>query len=168
MITRACKKCEQWTEKDIIYAVGHTSDISLKSLWLVYGDCYAAESETYERIKNTISTGIEGIPDVEFAETNELGRVNRVDPLGITYLRIRGMWGIDNPSIVYSYVHKMDSNNSFSLAVIMKTEKFNSFPEEDRKRLTDNDDITISDVSIKDPNNPAKLFKSKLITYTLA
>ena len=30
-----------------------------------------------------------------FAETKELGRVNQVDPLGITNLRIRGMWQIE-------------------------------------------------------------------------
>ena len=167
MITSACRNCEEWTEKDIIYAVGHTNDNTLCSLWLVYGDCYAADNEIYERIKNTISSGIEGISDVEFAETNELGRVNRVDPLGITYLRIRGMWHIENPSVVYQYIHEMNLANRFNLAVIMKTEKFNSFPDEDKQKIIDNDTISISDVLIKNPNNPAILINSKLITYTL-
>jgi len=167
MITNACRTCEDWKTKDIIYAVGHTDDIVLRSLWLVYGDCYAADSEIYERIRTTISTGIRGIPDVEFASTNELGRVNRVDPLGITYLRIRGMWGIDNPRTVFQYVHNMNSNNRFNLAVILSTAKFNSFPDEDKKRINENSSITISDVLIKNPNNPAILINSKLITYTL-
>src|SRR5690606_24400875 len=26
MITQACKVCEEWTEKDLIYCVGHTND----------------------------------------------------------------------------------------------------------------------------------------------
>ena len=26
MITQECKNCEEWTEKDLIYCVGHTSD----------------------------------------------------------------------------------------------------------------------------------------------
>src|SRR5699024_11579610 len=62
-------------------------------LWFVYGDCYCADKSYYERIADTIKDGVSSIPDVDFGETKELGRVNKVDPLGITYLRIRGMWG---------------------------------------------------------------------------
>ena len=51
------------------------------------------------------------LQDVEFSETNELGRVNKVDPLGITYLRIRGMWGIENPIKVFNYVAPAEQNS---------------------------------------------------------
>lgn len=98
MITDECRKCEDWKEKDIIYAVGVVDESKLKSLCMVYGMDYAANHETYERIKDVIRNGVISVPDVEFAETKELGRVNRVDPLGITYLRVRGMWGIENPN----------------------------------------------------------------------
>jgi len=98
MITNACKVCEEWDAKDMLYAIGYTNQSKLKSLWLVYGDCFCADKETYERIKNTISSGIETITDVEFTQTKELGKVKKVDPLGITDLRIRGMWHIDNPN----------------------------------------------------------------------
>lgn len=47
--------------------------------------------ETYSRIKETIKSGIENIFDVEFLEIKELGRVNKVDSLGITYMRVHGM-----------------------------------------------------------------------------
>ena len=106
MITKECKECEDWTIKDLIYCVGHTTDTSIKSLWMVYGNSYAAKHETYLRIKTTISDGIKTIPDVVFSETKELGRVNQVDPLGITNLRIRGMWQIENPRKVFDYLHK--------------------------------------------------------------
>ena len=89
MITDACKSAETWTEKDLLYAVGVAKKGILSSLWFVYGDCYAANKSTYEEIFNKISNGIHAIPSIEFAETNELARVNRVDPLGITYFRIR-------------------------------------------------------------------------------
>ena len=89
MITQACRTCEEWIEKDLIYCVGHTTDDSIKSLWMVYGNIYAANHETYQIIKQKITEGINEIPNVELSETNELGRVNRVDPLGITNLRIR-------------------------------------------------------------------------------
>ncbi|MEO0968680.1 MAG: NgoPII family restriction endonuclease, partial [Cyanobacteria bacterium J06639_18] len=96
MLTSYCRECEDWQEKDIIYAIGVIKDEKLKLLWLIYGDCYAADREVYKRIANKINSGITEIKDVEFSKTQELGRVNKVDPLGITYLRIRGMWGIQN------------------------------------------------------------------------
>ena len=50
MITNACSTCEEWDEKDIIYTIGYTDDNSLKSLWLVYGDCFCADKEIYEEL----------------------------------------------------------------------------------------------------------------------
>lgn len=99
MISSACKSAEQWAEKDIIYTVGvvdkNTND--LKRLCMVYGLDYCASDECYSRIKTTIKNGVEAIPGIEFAESRELGHINKVDPLGITYIRVRGMWGIENP-----------------------------------------------------------------------
>lgn len=78
MITTACKKCEEWSKKDIVYVVGSIVENKIKSLWFVYGNCYAASREVYEKIKNTITQGVNALPDIEFGETNELGRVNKV------------------------------------------------------------------------------------------
>ena len=83
MIPKECKNCEEWLEKDLIYCVGHTTDETINSLWMVYGNIYAAKHETYQIIKQKITDGIIEIPNVELEETKELGRVNRVDPLGI-------------------------------------------------------------------------------------
>ena len=110
MITKACRECEKWETKDIIYTIGYTTDNSLKSLWMVYGDCFCADKETYERIKNTISSGINSISDVEFTATKELGKVKKVDPLGITDLRIRGMWHIANPHKVFDYIFNVSEH----------------------------------------------------------
>jgi len=166
MITESCRNCEEWSEKDIIYAVGHTSDNTLKSLWMVYGDCYAAAKETYERIKIKISDGILEIPDVEFSETKELGKVKRVDPLGITNLRIRGMWDIHNPKKVFDYLYTSPDNSEFELIVIMKEEKFLSFPEENRNEITLSSLLTMQNVELKDPNNPVNLIQGKMITFS--
>jgi hypothetical protein len=164
MITKECKDCEDWTAKDLIYCVGHTTDTSLKSLWMVYGKSYAARHETYLRIKTTISSGIKTIPDVVFADTKELGRVNQVDPLGITNLRIRGMWQIENPRKVFNYLHET-TDKDFELVCIIPTEKYNSFPKESRTKLEGINKIgfSIEDKQTKDPNNPAKLMDCKLI-----
>lgn len=164
MITKECKECEDWTVKDLIYCVGHTTDTSLKSLWMVYGNSYAAKHETYQRIKTTISNGIKTIPDVVFADTKELGRVNQVDPLGITNLRIRGMWQIENPRKVFNYLHETTKKN-FELVCIIPTEKYSSFPKDSRTKLEElkENGFSIEDKQIKDPNNPAKLMDCKLI-----
>lgn len=167
MITQECRTCENWTEKDLIYCVGHTTDDSIKSLWMVYGNIYAAKHETYQVIKQKITFGINEIPNVELAETNELGRVNRVDPLGITNLRIRGMWQIQNPRRVFNYLHT--TGDTFELVAVIPTNKYNSFPTDSKNRIENlgNPNLSISDVQVKDPNNPANLIDGKLIVFKI-
>ena len=167
MITKSCKECEDWREKDLLYVIGVVAKKNiLKSLWFVYGDCYAAEKEIYEKIKNSISVGLEELPNLELAQTNELGRVNKVDPLGITCLRIRGMWHIENPNRVFDYLTK-NSEDNFALNAVLLRSKYDSFPIEDRKALEDleNANFSISNVSIKSPNNPANLLDAVLISF---
>lgn len=167
MITTACRDCENWREKDLIYVVGVAGDDKLKVLWFVYGNCYSASKEIYERIRDKISKGVNELQDVEFSETKELGRVNRVDPLGITYLRIRGMWGIENPIKVFEYVAPFEKNAELSVNAIILKEKYLSFPEKDRKNLEKliSDKFIIKNISIKSPNNPAKLLEAKLLSF---
>lgn len=166
MIVQACKECENWTEKDLIYCIGHTSDTEIKSLWLIYGNIYSANQEIYEIIKQKISEGINQIPNIEFAETKELGRVNRIDPLGITNLRIRGMWHIQNPKKVFSYLN-ITQNNNFQVISIIPTIKYDSFPKESKNRIENlvSNCLTIENIKIKNPNNPANLIEAKLIIF---
>lgn len=182
--------CENWTEKDLLYVIGATSGDTttiqklkkhtiqklkkptiqkLKKLWLVYGDCYAASKEYYEGIRNQIATGINAIPDVEFSETQELGRVNKVDQLGITNLRIRGMWSIESPAKVYNYINTgYDLNANFQMIAIMTESKYLSFPDEDRIMIESISDqgFRVNTQRIKSPDNPAILIPAKIITYT--
>ena len=62
-----------------------------------------------------------------------------------------------------------DSKAKFQLIVLMRLEKFNNFNLEEKKYLLDLKlkNYSIKDVDIKDPDNPANLLKSKLITYHL-
>lgn len=167
IITQECRTCENWIEKDLIYCIGHTNDDSIKSLWMVYGNIYAAKHETYKIIKQKITDGINEIPNVELAVTNELGRVNRVDPLGITNLRIRGMWQIQNPRRVFNYLHT--TSEDFELVAVIPTNKYNSFPTDSKYKIENlgNTNLSISDVKVKDPNNPVNLIDGKLIVFKL-
>ena len=170
MITSTCRNCEKWTEKDIIYAIGCFGNNKLEILWLIYGDCYAASRETYEKIKNKITQGVSEISSVEFSVTKELGRVNKIDPLGITDLRIRGMWQIENPRNVYNYIdidYKL--NKSFRLFVLIQENKYLSFPIEDRRQIEslNNPDLVIKNIKIKSPDNPIQLIPAKLMIYQI-
>ena len=168
MISTACRGCEKWTEREMIYAVGVLNGDNLRSLALVSGEVYCADKETYERIRDAIKTGVEQIQGIEFAETNELGRVNRVDPLGITYLRVRGMWHIENPFKVFDYLYTRDQSKDFNFMAIINEEKIESLDNFDEleKLAKTTPALKISDEEIKDPNNPCKLRKVKLITFT--
>lgn len=167
MITEECKNCEEWNEKDLIYCVGHASKNKIHSIWLVYGSIYAANQNTYTRIKDTISSGINTIGNLEFSETKELGRVNKVDPLGITNLRIRGMWHIQNPRRVYNYLYKQNPNKTFELVALIPEVKWNSFPENKRFFVEQHPNISVSDKKVKNPNNPAKTINIKLVTHCI-
>jgi len=166
-ITKKCVDCEVWTEKEFIYVIGHVPKKTnrLSSLWFVYGDIYSASEETYLSLKNDIATNIDEMPDVEFSETNEIGRVNQVDPLGITNLRIRGMWLLQPPFKVFDYIHNYENGKRFQCFAIIPTSKFNSFPDESINRLEQSEGLTITDVNINDPDNPVELIECKLIEF---
>ena len=169
MISTACKSAEEWTEKDMIYAVGvvDKTNNNLKHLSMVYGLDYCASEECYSRIKKTIKDGVEAIPGVEFAESKELGHINRVDPLGITYMRVRGMWGIENPWKVFDYVYQRDFSKSFTFMCVINNDKWNTFDNTALITNFHNDDFEIKNVRVKNPDNPAKLVDAKLITFSI-
>lgn len=161
-ITEACRQCEPWTEKDYIYTVGSVIGKKLKLLWLVYGDCYAASKNTYERILKAMKNGVKEVRGTQFTETREIGKIKKVDPLGITVLRIRGMWHIDNPIRAFDYVINYNEAKEFTMFAIMKKSKYLSLPRADREEIESNN-ISISDIKIKDPNNPVNRIDAKLI-----
>lgn len=169
MITNECRTCENWATKDIIYIVGNTTDTNLRELWFVYGDCYAADKNVYERIKNTIIDGLHSIPSIELAETNELGKIKKVDPLGITDLRVRGMWSIFHPKKVFDYLPKQDITSNFKFYCVMKAEKFENFSDKDKQNLlalkNSSQNFFVNDIQIKNPNNPAKLMPIKFMEF---
>lgn len=169
VISNSCRDAEEWTEKDIIYAVGVVDENKLVNLSFVYGLDYCASEETYTKIKTKIKDGVEVIPGVEFAETKELGRVNKVDPLGITYLRVRGMWGIENPWTVFKYVYEKELSKNFNFFAIINEEKYADFSNDDRKEFenfVNNSDLSMTKIKVKNPDNPAILKGAYLITYS--
>lgn len=167
MITTHCKTAENWTVKDMLYAVGIVNGGQLSALAFVYGDDYCAEQEVYENIKNRIKTGVETIQGVEFTPTKELGKIKRIDPLGITNLRVRGMWHIENPFKVFDYVYQRDFNYQFNFMAIINDEKWQSFSNIDKLigLIDKTPNASLTDIKIKNSNNPARLKSAKLIQF---
>lgn len=169
MITSKCRICEgvgnHW-EKELWYIIGTVSENKVKYLFFIQGKLYAAEDAVYARIKNIIKTGVTEIENVQFAETKELGRVNKVDPLGITSLRIRGMWDIEHPFNVYNYIpelQKSSDQDKLTSYVIVEKTKYLTFDHYQRQQIESNDRISIFDKKIKNPDNTAQLIDIKLI-----
>lgn len=167
MITMAYKNAEDWHQKDMLYAVGIVNSESLHALTLVYGVDYAADESIYEAIKYRIKSGVETIEGVEFTPTKELGKIKRIDPLGITNLRIRDMWHIENPFRVFHYVYERNFAHQFNFMAIINEEKWQSFANhQDLLTVIENTpNAQISDINIKNPNNPAQLKSAKLIQF---
>lgn len=162
MILPSCRSCEEWDVKDIIYTVGVVNKGKLKVLWFVYGDCYCAKKECYEEVKSPIVEGIRSIPNVELSPTKELGKLKKVDPLGITLLRIRGMWIIDNPIKVFSDIISYDSSK-FNVIAIMQKEKYETFSQTDRDLIEGSSDYSIEDKIVVDPSDTSSNIEVKLI-----
>ena len=164
-ICKSCRECETWTEKDMIYVIGQVNEQQLQNIFFIYGDLYCDAPEIYKNIEDTIKSSFDSLEGVEFAETNELGRVNKVDHLEISDLRIRGMWLIKSPFHHFDYLIQDIKYDLFRLVALIPTEKYDSFTNRDAfENFCSGKGVNISEVDIPDPQNPAKIIKSKLIT----
>lgn len=137
LINNHCRTCEDWTEKDIIYTIGHVlkKTKKLSSIWFVYGSIYAADASVYTSLKDTLTEKLENIESINFSPTNEIGRINYVDPLKITNLRIRGMWLLKPPFKVFDYVHRYSKDSDFQCIAIIPKDKYESFDKSSRDRI---------------------------------
>lgn len=162
MITESCKNSEEeWIKKDICYIIGQIDKNNiLQSIWFVYGNCYCANQDLYQQIKTEITSSINNM-GIETSETKEIAKIKKVDPLGITDLRVRGMWSIKNPSKVFEYIITPTQNPN--IKSLMTKEKYYSFDINTRDEIQQK--CSIKEVSIQNPNNPAKLMEAILIEY---
>lgn len=173
LISKDCRNCEDspWTSKDMLYIVGVAKHGVLSDLCMVYGMDYAADYNIYENIIHKLKSGIIQTEGLEFSETKELGKLKKVDPLGITDLRIRGMWQIETPFKVFDYIYQKNRNKNFNLMAIINIDKYNSLPLQDRINIEmlskDLANFNISTAVIQSPDNPAKLVPVKLFHFSI-
>ena len=170
MISQDCRNAEagEWV-KDLLYVIGHVKNKQLKSIFMVYGDDYAASKDVYLGVKQNIKEGILNTPGLEFVETEELGRINMIDSLCITRLRVRGMWILQNPWKVFEYVTSLDTGKEFEFCAIINKVKYESFPEHEvlEELVGKKEGLAINDIEIKDPNNSKALIEAKMIRFSI-
>ena len=175
LINQSCKNCENefggWNKKEMIYAIGNVVEEKLRMLWFLDGACYCAEQEVYMKVKNIIHDGVRAIDGVEFENTKELAKVKKIDALGITNLRVRGMWSIKHPMKVFtSLVDGYDNTSNLQIYCLLLKEKYELLPNDDKERLKkylNNNTLTIEEVKVKNPNNPAKFLEAVFLKATL-
>ena len=165
-IIEACRNSDggRWEIKDIFYAIGWVESKQVRSIYFVQGSCYAASREVYEHISSSLAESVnEAIlsSGLESGKTDELGRINRVDPLGITSLRVRGMWQIENPSKVFQKIAKLDQRKTFQAYAIMKWEKYVQMLGARQGRLPE--PLKLSRENVPDPNNPAEAIDAAVL-----
>lgn len=168
-ITAECRSSDggRWQEKDIFYAVGWVQGQKVRSVYFVQGSCYAASREVYVGVANRLSGSVQNAisaSGLEAGKTAELGRINRVDPLGITALRVRGMWQIENPSVVFQRIAPLDPSLGFQAYAIMERQKLDQMLKKPAQtRLSPRSRIEPRNTLIPDPNNPAERIEASIL-----
>lgn len=166
-IAQGAVQAEAWTQRDLVYWVGAVDDRRLNGLWVVYGDVYCASRDVYSRVARLVERSVATLEGVELAETNELARLNRVDPLGITNLRVRGMWTISHPSLVFNRPDVVGLGGG-ALRLLCREEKWQTFDRSCRQRVSaPNSGFTVRDVQLPNPNNPAQAVAAKVVSHGL-
>ena len=79
------------------------------------------------------------------------------------------MWGIENPWTTFRYVYQRDFRKKFNFMCLINDKKWNRLSGTERidELAKRNNRLQISNVKLKDPDNPAKLNGAKLITYSV-
>lgn len=165
-ISNQCRTCEEWSEKDMLYVVGQVKNQKLHNLFFIYGDLYCDSHTVYESAENAIKGGY-SLEGVELSKTNEFGRVNKVDHLEISDLRVRGiMWSIKSPFLQFDYLTKDINDYTFKLVALIPASKYYRFENVDEfEDFCKNHGVSILDKDIEDPQNPSNFISSKLIIF---
>ena len=145
MFVKLCArfKSEIWVEKDFVYFIGKANAEYVEAVWLIDGRCIAADASVYDvlfdRLKETVKE-LGGEPG------NEIGRLNKVDPLKATSLRVRGMWLLDHPAKVFKDFFVKPQDKVFVLNSLVSATKWNEYSKEAIKDL---EALSVHGLSIK-------------------
>lgn len=178
-LTEAAKSCENWTKRDLFYAIGNIQwGRELGNwIWFVQGAVFVQNTEFYEKIEKDLKPAIAKTltaNGLNSSQTNELGRANKIDLLKRTNLRVRGMWIVDNPTRTFADLNGVNQDLNCHLVVhtLLLKNKWNNLVQymenkELLEQLENNENYQISDVSIDDPNSLEHKIECKLIRIVI-
>ena len=169
-LAQECLECESWVRRDLFLICGGVKKASTKIDWLWIADArlMATSQEYYHTLHEKVRQGICAIGELSTSITKELGRINQVDPLNVSHLRIRAMWSIQSPGRLFAKVPGVCHGEKSVLHAILPTDKWDSMPRESQSRveqLRSTPGFSMSDVLIENPNSPAERIPSRLIRY---
>lgn len=127
-IQDGCRTCENWSEKDFLYFIGKANEEFVEALWLVDGRCIADNAHTYDMIFDKLALSVS---DLGGEPGNEIGRLNNVDPLNATSLRVRAMWLLEHPARIFQSIFLPPEQDIFVLNILVSAEKWNGYSEKE-------------------------------------
>ena len=179
-IAQKAKDCEVWERRDIFYIVGNVVTHQPKNnwIWMVQGNIFAADLQTYRDFEADIKSSIERAireNNLTPGVTNELGRINGVDLHENTDLRIRPMWGITSPMSLFKELTGVAESSNDGLVIhclVRKTkwEKYLKNKPEGFKQFwgkSHSPIMSILDAKVPDPDDLENLLDIKLIRIVL-
>ena len=179
-IAQRARDCEVWERRDIFYIVGNVVTHQRKNnwIWMVQGNTFAADLQTYRDFEADIKSSIEkAIKENNLTPgvTNELGRINGVDLHEITDLRIRPMWGITSPMSLFKELTGVAESSVDGLVIhclVRKTkwEKYLQNKPEEFKQFwgkSHSPIMSIIDAKVPDPDDLENMLDVKLIRIVL-
>ena len=169
LVTNECRCAERWQEKDVVYVVGALKRRQLIHLCMIYGVDYCAGEKYYSGLNYELKKLIAKIRAARFPYTRELARIGTVDPMGATYLKLYGMWHVENPWSFFRDVCRPNPNANFSFMCIINREKFHQL-DNGRKIFAwakDCDGLRLAKIRVKNPDAPDTFRDALLIRYEI-
>ena len=166
-IENECRECEIWIEKEFVYFIGKANAEYVEAVWLIDGRCIAADSSVYDvlfdRLKETVK-GLGGEPG------NEIGRLNKVDPLQATSLRVRGMWLLDHPAKVFKNFFVKPEADVFILNALVSKSKWDEYSKEviDELEALADKGLAVVHVDLPDSGGSATPLKAVHISWQIS
>lgn len=158
---RLLKEDDAWERKGVVYVAGNLDKDTnkLHSLWMAYGNTFVADRATYLRLIDEIRESITHT-NATLTESKELARARGIDPLGYSNLRVRGMYELQHPALVFGqYANNLnfpiDTTKIYlimlkidyeALVCIHGNPEFEIFYETGR--------LIKDEINIRNPNNP--------------
>ncbi|ALS00076.1 restriction endonuclease [Enterococcus silesiacus] len=145
-----------WEKKEVIYVAGNLNKSNkLISLWFAYGNTMVADRSVYLDLINDIREAVKET-DATLVPSIELARARGIDPLKYTNLRMRGMYELQHPHIVFNeYIsrHDIPLEASKIFLVLLKKDYENIQDKPDLSEFYFNGQLTSHEIFIDDPNS---------------